>query len=105
MIRFETIRDRVRTYQPDADFDLLRAAYVVAAQAHQGQVRRSGEPYLSHPLEVAGILADLRLDIVSVACGLLHDVVEDTHVTSEDLERRFGRDVSRVIDGSQVRPS
>ena len=99
MIRFEAIRDRVRAYQPDADFDLLRAAYVVAAQAHQGQVRRSGEPYLSHPLEVAGILADLRLDIVSVACGLLHDVVEDTKVTNEDLERRFGKDVSRVIDG------
>ena len=99
MIRFETIRDRVRTYQPDADFDLLRAAYVVAAQAHQGQVRLSGEPYLNHPLEVAGILADLKLDIVSVACGLLHDVVEDTKVTNEDLERRFGRDVSRVIDG------
>lgn len=99
MIRFETIRDRVRAYQPDADFDLLRAAYVVAAQAHQGQVRLSGEPYLNHPLEVAGILADLRLDIVSVACGLLHDVVEDTNVTNEDLERRFGKDVSRVIDG------
>ncbi len=99
MIRFETIRDRVRAYQPDADFDLLRAAYVVAAQAHQGQVRLSGEPYLNHPLEVAGILADLKLDIVSVACGLLHDVVEDTKVTNEDLERRFGRDVSRVIDG------
>ncbi|MDE2882965.1 MAG: bifunctional (p)ppGpp synthetase/guanosine-3',5'-bis(diphosphate) 3'-pyrophosphohydrolase [Acidobacteriota bacterium] len=99
MIRFETIRDRVRAYQPDADFDLLRAAYVIAAQAHQGQVRLSGEPYLNHPLEVAGILADLKLDIVSVACGLLHDVVEDTKVTNEDLERRFGRDVSRVIDG------
>ena len=99
MIRFETIRDRVRAYQPDADFDLLRAAYVVAAKAHQGQVRLSGEPYLNHPLEVAGILADLKLDIVSVACGLLHDVVEDTKVTNEDLERRFGRDVSRVIDG------
>lgn len=99
MIRFETIRDRVQAYQPDADFDLLRAAYVVAAQAHQGQVRLSGEPYLNHPLEVAGILADLRLDIVSVACGLLHDVVEDTQVTNEDLERRFGSDVSRVIDG------
>ena len=99
MIRFEAIRDRVRAYQPDADFDLLRAAYVVAAQAHQGQVRLSGEPYLNHPLEVAGILADLKLDIVSVACGLLHDVVEDTKVTNDDLERRFGKDVSRVIDG------
>ncbi len=99
MIRFEAIRDRVRAYQPEADFDLLRAAYVVAAQAHQGQVRLSGEPYLNHPLEVAGILADLKLDIVSVACGLLHDVVEDTKVTNDDLERRFGKDVSRVIDG------
>ena len=99
MIRFETIRDRVRAYQPDADFDLLRRAYVVAAQAHGGQVRRSGEPYLTHPLEVAAILADLKLDIVSVACGLLHDVVEDTEVTGEEIERRFGRDVSRVIAG------
>ena len=99
MIRFETIRDRVRAYQPDADFDLLRRAYVVAARAHGGQVRLSGEPYLSHPLEVAGILADLKLDIVSVSCGLLHDVVEDTEVTSEHIERDFGRDVRRVIAG------
>ncbi len=99
MIRFEAIRDRVRAYQPDADFDLLRRAYVVAAQAHGGQVRRSGEPYLSHPLEVAGILADLKLDIVSVACGFLHDVVEDTEVTIDEIETRFGRDVKRVIAG------
>ena len=99
MIRFETIRDRVRAYHPGADFDLLRRAYVVAAQAHRGQVRRSGEPYLTHPLEVAGILADLQLDPISVACGLLHDVVEDTAVGSEDLERLFGRDVRRVVDG------
>ncbi len=99
MIRFETIRDRVHAYQPDADFDLLRRAYVLAAQAHRGQVRRSGEPYLTHPLEVAAILAELRLDIVSVACGLLHDVVEDTEVTNETIELRFGKEVSRIIAG------
>ncbi len=99
MIRFETIWERIRSYHPDADFDLLRRAYVVAAQAHGGQVRRSGEPYLTHPLEVAGILADLQLDPVSVACGLLHDVVEDTEVGADEIERLFGKDVRRVIDG------
>ena len=91
MIRFETIRDRVLAYHPEADFDLLRRAYVVAAQAHRGQVRRSGEPYLTHPLEVAAILADLQLDPISVACGLLHDVVEDTAMGAGDIERLFGR--------------
>ena len=99
MIRFEAIRDRIRTYQPDADFNLLRRAYVVAAQAHRGQVRRSGEPYLTHPLEVAGILADLDLDLISVACGLLHDVVEDTEVTLDEIESRFGKEVRRIISG------
>ncbi len=99
MIRFETISEKVREYQPDADFDFLRRAYVVAAQAHGGQTRRSGEPYLTHPLEVSAILADLRLDVVTVACGLLHDVVEDTEVTAADLERRFGRDVRQIIEG------
>ncbi len=99
MIRFETITEAVRKYQPDAEIDFLRRAYVLAAKAHGGQTRRSGEPYLSHPLEVAAILAGLRLDVVTVACGLLHDVVEDTEVTADDLERRFGRDVRRIIEG------
>ena len=99
MIRFETIREKVRDYQPDADFELLRRAYVLAAQAHGGQVRQSGEPYLSHPLEVAAILAELRLDMVSVAAGLLHDVVEDTEVTEQDIIRRFGAEMGRVIAG------
>lgn len=99
MIRLDTILQKVRAYQPDADTTLLRSAYVVAAQAHGGQVRRSGEPYLTHPLEVASILADLHLDPVAVAAGLLHDVVEDSRVTTEDIERRFGKQMSRVIDG------
>ncbi len=99
MIRFESITEAVRKYQPDAEIDFLRRAYVLAAKAHGGQTRRSGEPYLSHPLEVAAILAGLRLDVVTVACGLLHDVVEDTEITAEELERRFGRDVRRIIEG------
>lgn len=99
MIRLDTILQKVRAYQPDADTTLLRSAYVVAAQAHGGQVRQSGEPYLTHPLEVASILADLHLDPVAVAAGLLHDVVEDSRVTTEDIERRFGKPMSRVIDG------
>ncbi len=99
MIRFETITEAVRKYQPDADFDFLRRAYVVAAKAHGGQTRRSGEPYLSHPLEVSAILAGLRLDVVTVACGLLHDVIEDTEVTASDIERSFGRDARRIIEG------
>lgn len=99
MIRLDTILQKVRAYQPDADTTLLRSAYVVAAQAHGGQVRQSGEPYLTHPLEVADILADLRLDTVAVAAGLLHDVVEDSRITTEDIERRFGKQMSRVIEG------
>lgn len=99
MIRLDTILQKVRAYQPDADTTLLRSAYVVAAQAHGGQVRQSGEPYLTHPLEVASILADLHLDPVAVAAGLLHDVVEDSRITTEDIERRFGKQMSRVIEG------
>lgn len=99
MIRLDTILQKVRAYQPEADIELLRRAYVVAAQAHGGQVRQSGEPYLTHPLEVAAILADLKLDLVSVAGGLLHDVVEDSRVTVEELEQRFGRPISRVVEG------
>ena len=99
MIRLDTILHKVRAYQPEADIDLLRRAYVVAAQAHGGQVRRSGEPYLTHPLEVAAILADLKLDLVAVAGGLLHDVVEDSRITTEELEQRFGKPISRVVEG------
>ncbi len=99
MIRFEDLLDKVRAYSPDGDLELLRRAYVFSALEHKGQVRHSGEPYLVHPLEVADILADLRLDVVCVAAGLLHDVVEDTLTTVERIEALFGPDVAHVVEG------
>ena len=99
MIRFENILEKVRAYQPDGDIDLLRRAYVFSAREHRGQLRKSGEPYLVHPLEVANILAEMQLDVVCVICGLLHDVVEDTLTTSETVEEYFGKEVAHIIDG------
>ncbi len=84
MIRIEDIVDKVRRNHPQADVDLLRRAYLFSAREHKGQKRASGESYLVHPLEVANILADMRLDAVSVSTGLLHDVVEDTLVDYEN---------------------
>src|SRR5216683_1026842 len=80
MIRFEDLLEKVRAYSPDADVELLRRAYVFSAFEHRGQVRHSGEPYLIHPLAVADFLADMKLDAVAIAAGLLHDVVEVAHV-------------------------
>jgi GTP diphosphokinase / guanosine-3',5'-bis(diphosphate) 3'-diphosphatase len=85
VIRFEDLLDKVRSYNPDADFELLRKAYVFSALEHKGQIRRSGEPYLVHPMEVSDILADMRLDAVCIAAGLLHDVIEDTLTTPEKI--------------------
>ncbi|MFN7966923.1 MAG: bifunctional (p)ppGpp synthetase/guanosine-3',5'-bis(diphosphate) 3'-pyrophosphohydrolase [Acidobacteriota bacterium] len=99
MIRFEDIEQKVLQYRPDADVELLRRAYVYSAMAHRGQVRRSGEPYLTHPLEVALILAELELDIPTVATGLLHDAVEDSQITVEDIEEKFGKEVAGLVDG------
>ncbi len=99
MIRISDIIDKIYDYNPDADLDLIDRAYVFSAKVHDGQVRLSGEPYLSHPLEVAGILADLKLDVVSVAAGLLHDVIEDTHATAEEIEQMFGREVRHIVSG------
>ncbi|MGE0043577.1 MAG: bifunctional (p)ppGpp synthetase/guanosine-3',5'-bis(diphosphate) 3'-pyrophosphohydrolase [Vicinamibacterales bacterium] len=99
MIRFEDLLDKVRAYSPDGDLELLRRAYVFSALEHKGQVRHSGEPYLVHPLEVADILADLKLDVVCVAAGLLHDVVEDTLTTIERIRETFGEDVAHIVEG------
>jgi len=99
MIRFEDLVEKVRGYSPDADVELLRRAYVFSAMEHKGQVRHSGEPYLVHPLEVADILADMRLDHVAVASGLLHDVVEDTLTTIERIDELFGTEVAHVVEG------
>ncbi len=99
MIRFEDLLGKVRAYSPDADLELLRKAYVFSALEHKGQVRHSGEPYLVHPLEVSDILADQRLDVVCVAAGLLHDVVEDTLTTVERIRELFGPDVAHIVEG------
>jgi GTP diphosphokinase / guanosine-3',5'-bis(diphosphate) 3'-diphosphatase len=99
MIRFETILEKVIRYRPDADVDLLRRAYLFSAKEHKGQVRKSGEPYLVHPLEVANILADLQLDAACVTTGLLHDIVEDTSVSLETIEHYFGKEIAHLVDG------
>jgi GTP pyrophosphokinase len=99
MIRFEDLLEKVRAYAPDADVELLRRAYVFSAFEHKGQVRHSGEPYLIHPLAVADFLADMKLDAVAIAAGLLHDVVEDTLTTIERIEELFGPDVAHVVEG------
>src|SRR5262245_38708578 len=99
MIRFEDLIEKVRASNPDADVELLRRAYVFSAYEHKGQVRRSGEPYLVHPLEVADILADLRLDVVAIAAGLLHDIVEDTPNSIEQVRELFGEKVAHVVEG------
>ena len=99
MIRFEDLLDKVRAYSPEADLELLRRAYVFSALEHKGQVRHSGEPYLVHPLEVADILADMKLDVVCVSSGLLHDVVEDTLTSIERIRDTFGEDIAHIVEG------
>ena len=99
MIRFEDLLEKVRAYSPDADVELLRRAYVFSAFEHRGQVRHSGEPYLIHPLAVADFLADMKLDTVAIAAGLLHDVVEDTLTTIERIQELFGPEVAQVVAG------
>jgi guanosine-3',5'-bis(diphosphate) 3'-pyrophosphohydrolase len=99
MIRIEDIVEKVGRNHPQANLDLLRRAYFFSAREHKGQMRASGEPYLVHPLEVANILADMRLDEVSVSTGLLHDVVEDTLVDLETIRKYFGDEVTLLVDG------
>ncbi|MEW6730912.1 MAG: bifunctional (p)ppGpp synthetase/guanosine-3',5'-bis(diphosphate) 3'-pyrophosphohydrolase [Acidobacteriota bacterium] len=99
MIRFEDILNKVEQYYKGDDLDLLRRAYLFSAMVHKGQVRQSGEPYLAHPLEVANILAEMRMDLVCIATGLLHDVVEDTHVTLDEMEQHFGKEIAHLVDG------
>src|SRR5207253_10902867 len=99
MIRFEDLLEKVRAYSPDADVELLRRAYVFSAYEHKGQVRHSGEPYLVHPLEVADQRADMKLDVVAIAAGLLHDIVEDTQTPIERIRELFRPDVAHVVEG------
>src|SRR5450432_2388374 len=99
MLRLSDILERVSAYHPAPDLDLIKKAYVYSAKVHQGQVRRSGEPYLIHPLAVAGILCDLKLDEASIVTGLLHDTLEDTLATREELSDLFGDEIAQLVDG------
>jgi GTP pyrophosphokinase len=99
MIRFEDIYETVARHHPQGDLDLVRKAYVFSAMEHKGQTRASGEPYLVHPLEVAALLAGMRMDPACVAVGLLHDVLEDTLTTPERLSAYFGTEVLRLVEG------
>jgi GTP pyrophosphokinase len=99
MLRQYELVERVKAYDPDADEDLLNRAYVFSVKAHGSQLRASGDPYFSHPIEVAGILTDLRLDDKTIATAILHDTIEDTVATQGEIERLFGPDVGRLVDG------
>jgi len=99
MLRQYELVERVKAYEPDADEALLNRAYVYTVQKHGSQKRASGDPYFSHPVEVAGLMTDLKLDQDTVVTALLHDTVEDTLATIEDIEKNFGKDVARLVDG------
>jgi GTP diphosphokinase / guanosine-3',5'-bis(diphosphate) 3'-diphosphatase len=99
MLTLTELVDRVRAYQPSADVDLIARAYEYSSEAHKGQTRKSGDPYFSHPASVAGIITGLKLDTASVCAGLLHDVVEDTLATTDDIENSFGEEVAFLVDG------
>ena len=99
MIRIEDIVEKVRRNHPQADLNLMRRAYLFSAREHKGQKRASGESYLVHPLEVANILADMRMDAVSVSTGLLHDVVEDTLADTKTIREYFGEEVAHLVEG------
>jgi len=99
LLRLNDILDRVTTYHPDPDLDLIKKAYVYSAKVHTGQLRKTGEPYLVHPLEVAGILAELKLDESSVVTGLLHDTIEDTLATKDEIVELFGGEIADLVDG------
>jgi GTP pyrophosphokinase len=98
MRQFELV-ERVKSYDPQVDEDALNKAYVFSMKAHGAQKRASGDPYFSHPVEVAGILSGMKLDGASIVTGLLHDTVEDTLATLEDIEKRFGPEIARLVDG------
>ena len=101
MIRLNDIIEDVNKYLhlSDKDVEMIKKAYVYSAKVHSGQKRSSGEPYLSHPLEVSGILAQMKLDVSSIITGLLHDTVEDTLATSEEIESMFGKEIAFLVEG------
>ena len=104
-MKYETVTDidqlldRLQAYQPDADFGMVRKAYAFSVKAHEGQMRHSGEPYVKHPVAVAGVLTSLKTDVTAIVAGLLHDTLEDTVATADELEREFGKEVVHLVDG------
>jgi RelA/SpoT family (p)ppGpp synthetase len=99
VLRQYELVEKVRSYDPDADEAMINRAYVFSMKAHGSQTRASGDPYYSHPIEVAGILTDLRLDDETIVTAILHDTIEDTLATPEEIEKRFGKNVARLVDG------
>jgi len=99
LTQLQTLIEEIPKYQPAANLDLLERAYRFSERSHEGQQRASGEPYLSHPLEVAGLLVNFKMDVTTVTAGLLHDVLEDTKATKGDLQREFGAEIADLVDG------
>ncbi|MCG8546611.1 MAG: HD domain-containing protein, partial [Alphaproteobacteria bacterium] len=99
MMRQYDLVEKVRSYDPGADEEILNRAYVFSMKAHGNQQRASGDSYFSHPVEVAGILSEKKLDAASIITGLLHDTVEDTVATLDDIEGQFGPEIARLVDG------
>ena len=100
MLRQYELVERVKDYDPDADEALINRAYVFSVQKHGSQKRASGDPYFSHPIEVAGLMTDLKMDVETIITALLHDTVEDTLTTIEEIERMFGPKVAQMVDGA-----
>jgi GTP diphosphokinase / guanosine-3',5'-bis(diphosphate) 3'-diphosphatase len=99
MMRQYDLVERVKRYNPDTDEALLNRAYVYAMKAHGNQKRASGDPYFAHPLEVAAILTDLKLDDATIVAAVLHDTIEDTEATKEEIDRIFGVEIGQLVDG------
>ncbi|MCD4716815.1 MAG: HD domain-containing protein, partial [Desulfobacterales bacterium] len=99
MIRLNDITSQLLSYHPKANIELVEKAYVYSAKVHQGQIRLSGEPYLSHPLEAAYILAKMKMDVVCIVAGLLHDTLEDTDAQLDEIARLFGEETANIVDG------
>src|SRR5919206_2759654 len=98
-VTISSLIEKVSAYGPDGTEELLAEAYAVAYAAHRGQTRKSGEPFVYHPLATADILAELRLDPATIAAALLHDVLEDTGATKEEIREKFGDEVAEIVDG------
>ena len=99
MYLFESLHTIIKSYLPDDQIELVKRAFVIARDAHEGQTRSSGEPYITHPVAVASIIAEMRLDHEAVMAALLHDVIEDTPYTEEELTAEFGKSVAEIVEG------